>query len=287
MTAPRHLWSGDWRRESAAAARELAERRAQDDEPTAVHDPAPTEAKAPAPARPEQRAREGAAPKPRDAPAPAPAPKPRAIPAPARDPRARESVAAQARATATAPRRSPTPPRARTEGGWRSWHGSRFAVVFLAVLVSGGIAYAAVSTLVGSNNSSATPPISQANRPSQAAPAANGPAWLGVQTQSAASAGGGFSSGSGTGTGTGNSGLSSGAGAVVTNVVPGSPADAAGLEPGDVITQIDNQTVNSPDDINSALAGMHVGQQVEIQYQRGPFADAAQVTLAARPAGSP
>ena len=54
-----------------------------------------------------------------------------------------------------------------------------------------------------------------------------------------------------------------------------------------MITQIDNQTVNSPKDITSALAGMHVGQSVEIQYQRGPFADAAQVTLAARPAGSP
>lgn len=28
MTSPRHLWSGDWRRDSDAAARELAERRA-------------------------------------------------------------------------------------------------------------------------------------------------------------------------------------------------------------------------------------------------------------------
>jgi S1-C subfamily serine protease len=136
--------------------------------------------------------------------------------------------------------------------------------------------------VVGSQNNPSTPPVSQANPASHAAPAANRPAWLGVDTTSLASAAGGFSSGSGN-----TGGFSSGSGAVVTNVAPGSPADAAGLEPGDVITQINNQAVNSPNDISSALAGMHAGQQVEIQYQRGPFADAAQVTLAARPAGSP
>ena len=33
MSAPRHLWSGDWQLESAAAAEELAERRGQIAEP--------------------------------------------------------------------------------------------------------------------------------------------------------------------------------------------------------------------------------------------------------------
>ncbi len=49
MTSPKHLWSGDWRRDSDARARELARRRAQtptsDDagqEPAAARDEAPT-----------------------------------------------------------------------------------------------------------------------------------------------------------------------------------------------------------------------------------------------------
>src|SRR2546423_14225339 len=33
MSAPRHLWSGEWRRESAAVAEELAQRRGQSEPP--------------------------------------------------------------------------------------------------------------------------------------------------------------------------------------------------------------------------------------------------------------
>ena len=59
------------------------------------------------------------------------------------------------------------------------------------------------------------------------------------------------------------------------------------LEPGDLITQINNRQVGSPNDVDSTLAGMHPGQRVQIQYERGPFTDIAQVTLAPRPKGSP
>src|SRR5438876_579370 len=41
MSAPRHLWSGDWRLDSAAAAKELAKRRAQNEEPAKSPEPAP------------------------------------------------------------------------------------------------------------------------------------------------------------------------------------------------------------------------------------------------------
>lgn len=133
------------------------------------------------------------------------------------------------------------------------------------MLVSGGIAYAAVSSLLGSDSGSSAPPV--------AASSAAAPAWLGAEMGSFASAGG--------------SSFPSAGGVVVTNVVPGSPADAAGLEPGDLITQLDNRPVGSPNDVNSVIAGMHPGQQVQIQYQRGPFANSAQVTLSARPSGSP
>ena len=74
---------------------------------------------------------------------------------------------------------------------------------------------------------------------------------------------------------------------MVVNVVPGSPADVAGLELGDVITQIGNRPVQVPSDLESALAGMHAGQQIEIQYERGPISSTTQATLRGRPANGP
>src|ERR1700751_5848016 len=44
MTAPRRLWSGDWQRESAEHAEELANRRAQTGQPAAAR-PAPDAAR--------------------------------------------------------------------------------------------------------------------------------------------------------------------------------------------------------------------------------------------------
>src|SRR5690242_11981226 len=52
MTSPKHLWSGDWRADSAAAAEELAERRAAGHSPIPEPEPEP-EARWPAPRAPE------------------------------------------------------------------------------------------------------------------------------------------------------------------------------------------------------------------------------------------
>jgi S1-C subfamily serine protease len=78
--------------------------------------------------------------------------------------------------------------------------------------------------------------------------------------------------------------LSSGGGVLVGDIVPGSPAAVAGLEPGDVITQIGSRAVASPADVESALAGLHAGERLQIQYQRGSQTYATQATLAVRPA---
>lgn len=121
----------------------------------------------------------------------------------------------------------------------------------LVALLSAGVAYAAVALLLGSGGQS--PAI-----------ASGAPAWLGVDMGSFA-----------------------GAGAVIVDVVPGSPAAVAGLEPGDVITQVANRPVWAATDVESALAGMRAGERVEIQYDRGPMTYAAQATLAARPASYP
>jgi S1-C subfamily serine protease len=74
-------------------------------------------------------------------------------------------------------------------------------------------------------------------------------------------------------------------GAVVTGVVPGGPADAAGLTPGDVITGIGGRSVSSPDSLTSALLARKPGQKVAISYtdQLGA-SQTATVTLTSGPA---
>jgi len=76
-------------------------------------------------------------------------------------------------------------------------------------------------------------------------------------------------------------------GAVIVTVLSGGPAQGAGLEPGDVITTINNRPVNRAADVNSALAGMHAGQQVEIGISRGSTLFTTPLTLASRPPGHP
>jgi PDZ domain len=76
-------------------------------------------------------------------------------------------------------------------------------------------------------------------------------------------------------------------GVVITSIAPGSPAAAAGLEPGDVITEIGNQPVQSVGDVNSALNGLVAGNSVQIQFDRGPATLSTLATLAVQPHGGP
>lgn len=124
------------------------------------------------------------------------------------------------------------------------------------MLLSAAAAFAAVSLAFGGNSQ-------RASNGQHAPSASSAPAWLGIDLTS----------------------FPIGGGAIVANVAPGSPAQAAGLEPGDAITQFDNQPVATPSDVESTLAAMHAGQRVEIGYARGPIPFSTQVTLAARPSG--
>jgi S1-C subfamily serine protease len=136
----------------------------------------------------------------------------------------------------------------------------------LATLVSAAAAYAIVSSLVsiaGGDSSHANHTSAPASHGAVGAPAA--PAWLGVDTTDLLGANG----------------------AMVVNVSPGSPAAAAGLEPGDVITQINGRPVQTAADLESILASMNAGDRVEIQYDRGPAVTTAHATLAARPGNGP
>jgi S1-C subfamily serine protease len=55
-------------------------------------------------------------------------------------------------------------------------------------------------------------------------------------------------------------------GALVCNVFPGTPAADAGMNSGDVITQIDGHTVSSADSLTGLLAGDHPGDQLSVVY---------------------
>jgi S1-C subfamily serine protease len=128
--------------------------------------------------------------------------------------------------------------------------GVALALTCVTLLVA-GVAYAATSLVVGGADHSS--------------PAASkSPPWLGVDLSN-----------------------SSIVGAVVDDVVAGSPGQLAGLQPGDVITQIGSQPVARPSDVTSALAGMHPGDQVAIDFQRGQTTYTTHAVLRTRPGHAP
>src|SRR5262245_30356919 len=50
-----------------------------------------------------------------------------------------------------------------------------------------------------------------------------------------------------------------GRGVIVNRVVPGSPADRAGLQSGDVIVRLDSRDVDSPEELAQAVRNENVG----------------------------
>jgi PDZ domain len=195
MSAPRHLWSGDWRQESSAHGEELAARRA------------------------------GAGP-PRE---PEPGPPPPSGP----------SVVARLRAWLRALRR-----RLRLR--------PRVAIlVGLLALIGAGAAYAVTSAVSGSGGNSQT--VASGYQP-----------WLGIDLYN-----------------------SPFGGPIVVAVAPGSPAQVAGLQPGDVISQVNGRPVATTSAFASVLAGEHAGDRVSLQLERGSVTYVARVRLAPRPVAYP
>lgn len=74
-------------------------------------------------------------------------------------------------------------------------------------------------------------------------------------------------------------GLEARQGALVVDVTAGSPADAAGLRPGDVITSLADRRVSSPEDLSAAVRAHRPGERVELRWQRGNEERSATVTL--------
>ena len=74
---------------------------------------------------------------------------------------------------------------------------------------------------------------------------------------------------------------------LIDTVYPDFPAAAAGLQPGDVLVQLDDKRIDSWDDISAFMQNTQVGQQVAVGYERGGERLSAQVTLVANEEGQP
>jgi serine protease Do len=63
-------------------------------------------------------------------------------------------------------------------------------------------------------------------------------------------------------------GLDKAQGAIITDVKKGSPAEKIGLKPGDIIVDVDDQKILTPDDVVSILEDLHVGDTVKLKIYR-------------------
>jgi S1-C subfamily serine protease len=71
-------------------------------------------------------------------------------------------------------------------------------------------------------------------------------------------------------------------GALVYTVSPGTPADNAGLRPGDVITSLGGDGITSSDDLGAAVRKHKPGDKVDVKFERSGNEQTASVTLGSR-----
>jgi S1-C subfamily serine protease len=74
---------------------------------------------------------------------------------------------------------------------------------------------------------------------------------------------------------------------VIETVAPGSPAEQAGLEPGDVILQVAGRSINRTSQISPAVASLARGAYFDIQVDRGSTVVNTQAVLTGRPSQHP
>ena len=79
----------------------------------------------------------------------------------------------------------------------------------------------------------------------------------------------------------------SGTGAEVGTVNPGSPADDAGVEVGDHVVEVDGEPVTAPPDISAAIADKNPGDRITVKVRRNGRERTLDVTLGNRPTTLP
>lgn len=80
-------------------------------------------------------------------------------------------------------------------------------------------------------------------------------------------------------------GLAADEGVVITSVVPGSPADAAGLKEGDIVLSIDDTKIGAIDKLAQTIQQKGAGREVAITVMRNGKRETLKAKLGARPAG--
>lgn len=78
-------------------------------------------------------------------------------------------------------------------------------------------------------------------------------------------------------------GLAEDEGALIAQVVPGSPAEAGGLEPGDVIYSIDGAVMETPKDVSKAVAALKAGHTAQFNLWRDGDRQVIDVEIGAYP----
>ncbi|MGH9231181.1 MAG: S1C family serine protease [Acidimicrobiales bacterium] len=74
-----------------------------------------------------------------------------------------------------------------------------------------------------------------------------------------------------------------GAGALIGAVEDGTPADDAGLQPGDVVTRVGDRDVSGASELTSAIRSHRPGDRVDVTYTRDGDENTAEVTLGELP----
>jgi serine protease Do len=72
-------------------------------------------------------------------------------------------------------------------------------------------------------------------------------------------------------------------GVFVTEVASGSPADKAGIKPGDVITAVGDKAVSSAGELVRILQSHEVGQQIRVTFYHGSVKNTVTATLTQTP----
>jgi putative serine protease PepD len=69
------------------------------------------------------------------------------------------------------------------------------------------------------------------------------------------------------------------AGAVISDVTAGGPAEKAGLKVGDVVTKFGDTAIETPDELVAAVQSRNIGDQVQISFTRNGASQTTTVTL--------
>jgi len=72
-------------------------------------------------------------------------------------------------------------------------------------------------------------------------------------------------------------------GAFITELVPASPADKAGIELGDVITNFGGEEITTAEELIQAIRSSQIGQRVKITFRRGDAKNTTYAILIERP----